>query len=136
MEFKDKGFSNIKMPKISSTNSWYAFNENSNKFPEEVFVHEFLHSLEKNSKKYGFKVPELHSYTQNGYEKQSSVGLYSWYLDYMNSNIGNEKIGLNEKIYSLKPVNNNNFDNSKKVDEFIEINNVVERLAIVIKTMI
>lgn len=123
MEYKQKGFSNIKVPKIGDVNDWYYYNENTNKFPEEVFVHEFLHSLEKFSIEHGYTTPKLHSYNENGYVKDKNIGLYDWYTDYMNSNIGNNKIGLTGEVYKMKPVSEENFKASTliaSIDENIE----------------
>lgn len=103
MEYKGIGFSDVRMPN-SSKSIALKYDENYNKFPEEVFVHEFLHSLEHNSKKYGFECPKLHDYEKYGYKKSEIVGLYDWYKDYMNCNINGEKIGLNSDIYTFKPV--------------------------------
>lgn len=44
MDYYGIGFSNIRLPN-NSGNYLYKYSE-TNKFPEEVFVHEFLHSLE------------------------------------------------------------------------------------------
>ena len=134
MEYRGIGFSDIKLP--TSTNSYeYIYDENINKFPEEVFIHEFLHTLERNSKKYSYSVPALHDYEKYGYNEDNLVGLYDWYKDYMTSNIGNEKLGLSSSIYKLKPPKEENFSNGKKLEEFKDVRNIVERLSLVLKTI-
>ena len=134
MEYKGIGFSNIKLP--TSTNSYeYIYDENINRFPEEVFVHEFLHTLERNSKKYSYSVPALHDYEKYGYEEDNLVGLYNWYKDYMTSNIGDENLGLSSSIYKLKPPKEENFSNGKVLEEFQDVKNMIERLSLVLKTV-
>lgn len=134
MEYKEIGFSNIRMP-TSSKSEKYVYNDNTNKFPEEVFVHEFLHSLEKNSEKYGYKVPALHDYEQYGYSSDSVTGLYNWFKAYMTSTIGDDNQGLNKQIYKLKPIKESNFKTCKVLDEFEDVTNIFERLQLVAKTM-
>ena len=36
----------------------YKYDSRINAFPEEVFLHEFLHSLERNAQEYGYDRPE------------------------------------------------------------------------------
>lgn len=133
MEYHGIGFSNIKMP-TDKESVQYVYNDNSNTFPEEVFIHEFLHTLEKNSKKYGFDIPSLHDNESYGYEKSDVNGLYDWYKAYMNKSIDNH-LGIDERIYKLKPLNDNNFKNAKVLNEFEDVRNIAERLKLVIKTM-
>lgn len=45
------------------------------------------------------------------------------------------KYGLNKKIYSFKPLDEDNFINSKKLDEFEDVKNIVERINLVVKTI-
>lgn len=93
MEYKGKGFSNIRMPtKMDSI--VYTYDEEQNPFPEEVFIHEFLHTLENNSKKYGYSVPELHSNESYCYYEDDVKGLYDWYKAYMSSTIQNKQIRI------------------------------------------
>ncbi|MBQ3409206.1 MAG: hypothetical protein IJH12_08405 [Clostridia bacterium] len=134
MEYREKGFSNIRMPTLS-TSTQYIYNEKNNQFPEEVFIHEFLHTLERNAEKFGYSVPALHDNENYGYSKTEFNGLYNWYKDYMNKNIGTEKMGLDEEIYMLKPLDDDNFINSKDLNEFEDVKNIWERLKLVLKTM-
>ncbi len=128
MEYKGIGFSNIR---ISSVNENYAFNydEGKNKFPEEVFIHEFLHTLEKNCGECGYEVPKLHDNQKYGYERDNIYGLYDWYKDYMNETIKYERkyIGLNSGIYMYKPISEKNFYNSKILDDFEESKNIFKK---------
>ena len=45
MDYYGIGYSNIKIPE--KTNYSFTYNASVNTFPEEVFVHEFLHTLER-----------------------------------------------------------------------------------------
>jgi len=120
MDYYGIGFSNIRLPN-SNQSYMYKYDARVNLFPEEVFLHEFLHSLERTCLEYGYERPELHSYAEYGYEEEKLVGLKKWYEAYMNSTI-NGKLGLNEIVYSLKPVKASNFDYAIKLNEFEENN--------------
>ena len=63
MDYYGIGFSNIRLPN-DSKNYIYKYNTLVNTFPEEVFLHEFLHSLERTATEYGYEIPELHDYLQ------------------------------------------------------------------------
>ena len=119
MDYYGIGFSNIRLPN-SSRSYVYRYNTRINQFPEEVFLHEFLHSLERNSEEYGYTVPALHDYEQYGYENEALVGQRQWYKDYMNKNVrtSSGNIGLPEEIYSLKPAKESNFENSYNIKRF------------------
>lgn len=46
MDLHGIGYSNIRLP--NDQNSYiYTYDSRANTFPEEVFIHEFLHSLER-----------------------------------------------------------------------------------------
>ena len=84
------GFSNIRLP--NDENSYlYRYNVAINTFPEEVFVHEFLHTLEHNQISYNVDVPALHDYEKYGYKNEVKTGQLEWYKDYMQKNIKSEK---------------------------------------------
>lgn len=136
MEYKGIGFSNIRMP-TSSRSYEFTYSKKLNKFPEEVFLHEFLHTLERNSSEYGYVVPELHAYEEYEYKQDKLESLYDWYKDYMRCEIasGTEKIGLNKNIYNFKPVNEENFKNSVELSEFNDATNTIERIEIIINTI-
>lgn len=129
MDYYGIGFSNIRLP--NDTQSYiYKYNTRINQFPEEVLLHEFLHSLERNAEEYGYEVPALHDYEKYGYKNERLIGQKNWYEDYMNKNIeaAEGKIGLPEEIYTLKPAKSNNFQNAYKLEEFNEPQNLVEEI--------
>ena len=129
MDYYGIGFSNIRLP--NDTQSYiYKYNTRINQFPEEVLLHEFLHSLERNAEEYGYEVPALHDYEKYGYKNERLIGQKNWYEDYMNKNIeaAEGKIGLPEEIYTLKPAKSNNFQNAYKLEEFKEPQNLVEEI--------
>lgn len=118
MTYLNKGFSNIR---IASQNYY-------NDFREEVFVHEFLHTLERNSKEYGYTVPALHDYAKYNYEDEKSEGLKKWYIAYMNGTIvsNGKYIGLPSAIYTLKPPKESDFKFSYQLDLLDEPSNISE----------
>lgn len=129
MDYLGIGFSNIRLPN-SNKSYIYKYDASINTFPEEVFLHEFLHSLERSAQEYGYDIPELHDNDKYGYKEDRLEGLKKWYKDYMNQTIktptGN--IGLNPKIYELKPNHDNDFTYSYKMNEFKEPNNILDRI--------
>ena len=129
MDYYGIGFSNIRLPN-DSQNYIYKYNTRINQFPEEVLLHEFLHSLERNAEEYGYEVPALHDYEKYGYKNERLIGQKNWYEDYMNKNIeaAEGKIGLPEQIYTLKPAKSNNFQNAYKLEEFREPENIIEEI--------
>ena len=106
----DIGLSNIRVPNENSTLLYKYTNYNT--FPEEVYVHEFLHGLERIEKEYGNEVIELHSYAEHGYQDDEIEGLKKWYKDYMQGRVQNSKLGLSKEVFSRKPVHSSNFTNS------------------------
>lgn len=133
MDYLGIGFSNIRLPN-SDKNYTYKYDARINTFPEEVFVHEFLHSLERNVKEYGFERPQLHDYAKYGYKEDRLDGLRIWYADYINCKIRTTSgyVGLNEKVYTLKPNHESDFIYSYKIEEFKEPNNIIEKVKQVI----
>lgn len=127
MDYFGIGFSNIRMPD-DENNYAYQYHYLFNTFPEEVFIHEFLHTLERNAGELGYEVPALHNYARYGYAEDRLEGLREWYEDYMNQNIsyGGEKIGLPAEIYSYQPVHESNFTYSTQIDAFHEPENIIE----------
>lgn len=120
MDYYGIGFSNIRLPN-SSKSYMYKYDARVNLFPEEVFLHEFLHSLERTSLEYGYERPDLHSYAEYGYTEEKLVGLKNWYQDYMNCTI-NGNLGLNQIVYTFKPTKASQFKYAIKLDEFDEYN--------------
>lgn len=133
MDYLGIGFSNIRLPN-SNKSYTYRYDSRINTFPEEVFIHEFLHSLERISKEYGYNRPALHDYEKYGYKDERLIGLKKWYQDYMNSEIKTKdgNIGLNKEIYKLKPNNEANFKFTYKLNEFREPENIIEEIKMII----
>ena len=130
MDYYGIGFSNIRLPN-DSRSYIYKYNSRVNTFPEEVFLHEFLHSLERNAEEYGYDRPELHDYEKYGYENERLEGQKQWYTDYMNKEIETTEgnIGLPAEIYTLKPAKNSDFNYSyKREDVFKQPENIIEEI--------
>jgi hypothetical protein len=145
MDYYGIGFSNIRLPNDSKSYI-YKYNSRINTFPEEVLLHEFLHSLERTAKEYGYERPDLHDYEKYGYKNELLIGQKKWYTDYINKEIKTQtgNIGLPEEIYTLKPAKASNFRYSYKMQEvfkepenFIEeIKELIENIEIKIKQLI
>jgi len=138
MDYYGIGFSNIRLPNDSKSYI-YKFDRRINTFPQEVFIHEFLHSLERNAKEYGYSRPELHDYKKYGYEDELLIGQKKWYTDYMNREILTDegKIGLPEEIYILKPAKNSDFKYSYELnDVFTEPENFIQEISSILNTII
>lgn len=137
MDYHNIGFSNIRLPN-SETNYTYRYDSRINQFPQEVFLHEFLHSLERNLKENGYTIPALHDNKKYGYENDKLLGLSKWYKDYMQKNISDngKKIGLDSAAYTIKPVHESNFEFSYNMDIENEPNNILEEANSIIKNLI
>lgn len=137
MDYLGIGFSNIRLPN-SNKSYTYKYDARVNTFPEEVFIHEFLHSLERISEEYGYERPALHDYEKYGYKDEKLIGLKKWYQDYMNCEIktSSGNIGLNKDIYGLKPNNEENFRFTYTLNEFNEPENKIEEIKMIIKKAI
>lgn len=129
MDYYGIGFSNIRLPN-SSKSYIYKYNTRVNQFPEEVFLHEFLHSLERTAGEYGYEIPALHDYEAYGYENEYLIGQREWYRDYMNQEINssNGYVGLPNEIYTLKPAKKSNFLYAYKLEEYKEPQNIIEEI--------
>ena len=137
MDYYGIGFSNIRLPN-DSRSYIYKYNSRVNTFPEEVFLHEFLHSLERNAEEYGYERPELHAYEKYGYENELLEGQKQWYTDYMNKEIETTEgnIGLPAEIYTLKPAKNSDFDYSYKIEDvFKQPENIIEEIIEIFKNL-
>ena len=140
MDYYNVGFSNIRLPNEEKSYI-YRYHTDRNTFPEEVFIHEFLHTLERNLKEYGYEIPALHDNKLYGYEEQRLIGLKNWYKDYMQCKIktkDNKKIGLDKIVYTIKPVQKSNFQFSYDLTQKLlkEPKNLLEEFKITIsKTM-
>lgn len=130
MDYRGLGFSNIRLPDDDSS-YLYKYDTRVNTFPEEVFIHEFLHTLERNTEEYGIERPELHDNEKFGYENKRLIGLKEWYQDYMNKNINTSsgKIGLPAEIFTKKPVKAMDFEYTHKLDYLKEPENIMEELS-------
>ena len=131
MDLYGVGFSNIRLPN-DRDNYRYTYVPGINLFPEEVFVHEFLHSLERNSEEYGYERPELHDNLKHGYEEDKLNNLKKWYKDYMNKTIldkeSNTYIGLDPAVYTLKPPHKSEVMYTREIPFNKEPNNIIDEL--------
>ena len=130
MKLYDVGYSIIRMP--NEQNSYiYTYDSSINRFPEEVYLHEFLHTLERISNEYNVEVPALHDYLNYGYKEEAQVSLKEWYKDYMRQQIKDNTgryIGIHENVYTYKPANNNDFKYSIEIDFNKEPKNIIEEI--------
>lgn len=131
MDYYEIGFSNIRLP--DSSNSYiYKYDERVNTFPEEVFIHEFLHTLERNEKEYGnSNLTSLHDYEKYQYKREDLIGLKEWYTAYMQNLIKNskgEKVGLTQNAYMSKPIHESNFKYSYELNALKEPKNFIEEM--------
>lgn len=136
MDYYEVGFSNIRLP--NNSNSYiYKYDERVNTFPEEVFIHEFLHTLERNEKEYGNNnVANLHDYEKYNYKREDIIGLKKWYTVYIQNSIKNskgEKVGLSQEIHLEKPIHESNFKYSYELNELKEPKNFIEEMNCLIK---
>lgn len=135
MRYNQIGFSNIRLP--DDRNSKIYKYSSYNEFPEEVFLHEFLHTLERNEIENGNNIIALHDYEKYGYTEDGSNGLKEWYEDYMQNSInGGENKGLTEFAYKSKPIHEDNFKYSVELDYFNEPENVIEEINSIIKRIV
>ena len=131
MDLYGIGFSTIRLS--TNKNSYtYEYKIGMNTFPEETYLHEFLHTLERNSEEFGYEVPELHSHETYGYKEEGTVGLKQWYADYMNCKILDEKtntyVGLNSDLYKLKPIHESDFKYPLELEFYHEPENIIEEI--------
>lgn len=130
MDLYGIGYSNIRLPN-SSSSYIYTYDPYINTFPEEVFIHEFLHSLERILQERGYNIPALHDYEKYGYTEQRLIGLKNWYQDYMNCNIrtdNGELIGLDKSVYTLTPPSDSDFTYSIETSFNEEPQNIIEEI--------
>ena len=137
MDLNGIGFSDIRMSNKQNDYT-YIYDSRINVFPEEVYIHEFLHTLERTLLDYEYKIPALHDNLKYGYEQEKLIGLEKWYQDYMRCNISDEnnnKIGLNEIVYTLKPAHESNFNYATEIEFNKENKNIIEDILSIIKTV-
>lgn len=134
MVYKDDiGYSNIRIPN-ENADLLYKYSQ-MNTFPEEVFVHEFLHNLERVEEEYGNEIPELHDYEKYGYTESDVEGLKKWYNDYMIGNINNQGIGLSKEVFVNKPVHDSCFENTIDLTSefFYEPDDLIGKIKVLIE---
>lgn len=131
MDLYDTGFSNIRLPNDNDSYI-YTYIPGANQFPEEVVLHEFLHSLERIMKEYGYDIPALHDNEKYGYKEEKLVRLKNWYQAYMTKKIWdetkNEYIGLDPSVYKLQPVNSGEFEFPVEVKFNEEPKNIIDEV--------
>ena len=131
MEYKQIGFSNIRLP--HNRNSGIYEYSIFNKFPQEVFLHEFLHTLERNEQENGNQIAKLHDNEKYGYTGSATEGLKEWYEDYMQNTIENApNMGLTDFAYASKPIHESNFECGIELDYLDEPDNIIEEIRSII----
>ncbi|MDO5555919.1 MAG: hypothetical protein Q4G09_04605 [Clostridia bacterium] len=124
------GYSNIRLPNDSASYI-YTYNQNINTFPEEVFVHEYLHSLERILKERDYEIPNLHDYEKYGYQEERKIGLKNWYYDYMTCNVKTDdgkNVGLDPVVYTLTPPSESDFRYPVQINFSNEEKNIIEKI--------
>lgn len=118
MRYKDIGFSNIRLPNDMKNTTMYKYDLMSDTFPEEVFVHEFLHTLERNLGEYGYEFPALHDNAKYDYREEGTDSLKKWYKDYLRGMIKSNDgyVGLSSEIYLTKPLHLSDFQTATEVE--------------------
>ena len=128
MDLEGIGFSNIRLPNDKS-NYIYTYDSRINTFPEEVFIHEYLHSLERILLERNYEIPALHDNEKYGYTQAKLVGLKDWYTDYMTCNIkttNGKLVGLDESVYTHTPPAESDFRYSMEMEFNREPKNIIE----------
>ncbi len=128
MDFNGIGYSNIRLPN-DTTSYVYTYNSYINTFPEEVFIHEFLHTMERISADNGYKFPILHDHEKYGYKIEPRTGLKEWYRNYMSNTIKMSHgitTGLNPNVYYIKPVHKSAFEYSMEIEFDNDPDNIIE----------
>lgn len=131
------GYSNIRLPSNSSSYI-YKYNPYINTFPEEVYIHEFLHSLERILKEREYQIPNLHDNKKYGYTEESLTGLKNWYADYLQCNIktaDGELTGLDEIVYKLTPPAQSDFQYILELEYNKEPKNIIEEIIYLFKSI-
>lgn len=130
MDYYGIGYANIRLPDTADS-YLYKYSSN-NTFPEEVFIHEFLHTLERNEKEYGnTNIISLHDYEQYGYKQDRTDGLRKWYTAYMQDKIIDNNYmttGLTPLIYTSKPIHKSNFKYSYELNVLNDPQNLIEEI--------
>jgi len=118
MDLYGVGISVIRMPD-ERNNFMHIYDPRINTFPEAVFLHEFLHWLERVMREHGYTVPELHDYEEHGYRGDRLTGTREWYRNYMTQNVwdevNNRYVGLYPIVYSLRPIHASQFRHTREL---------------------
>lgn len=73
-------------------------------YPGEVIIHEWLHGVEGFYRRFGYKVPELHSSEAHGYKADANGAWGRWYSDFMQGKVlennGQETHGVSKAVWS------------------------------------
>ncbi len=130
------GFSNIRLP--DNINSYiYTYDPSINTFPEEVYIHEFLHTLERNEKEYGnTNIGSIHDYEKFGYSREGTEGLKRWYTAFMQGSVrytDGTNAGLTNNSYVSKPIHESDFKYSYELNDLDEPQNVIEEISSLVK---
>lgn len=137
MRYEDIGFSNIRLPNDMKRTTMYKYDLTSDTFPEEVFVHEFLHTLERNLGEYETDFPKLHDNKLYGYKEDNTDGLKEWYKDYLTGTVrdGSNYVGLSDIVYSTMPLHTSDFKDAKEIEFNNEPSGVLEGFTRIIKSV-
>ena len=138
MDMYGIGYSLIRINK-NANNYTYKYGI-TNHLPEEVYLHEILHTFERNLMEYGYEIPELHDYKKYGYTEAAVNGLSDWYRDYMQKRIeeqGTGKyIGLDSFAYQTQPPNSEDFKYGMEIEINIEPQNIFEEINAMIDVLV
>ena len=137
MDMYGIGFSLVRInSRANSYNYKYGI---TNQAPEEVYLHEFLHTLERNCLEDGYETPALHDYEKYGYNQGGVEGLNEWYEDYMRKEIYDRAtgtyVGLNDSVYTSQPYKSENFKYSIEEELYDEPENLFEEIQAMFKVL-
>lgn len=137
MDYYQIGFSNIRLTDDDSSYT-YQYHSTYNTFPEEVFIHEFIHTIERNEQEYGNEnFAALHDYIYYGLDRNDLESMRKWYSDYSLNKITDAQgnyVGLTEDAYN-KPINSDNFIYSYEIQRFKDPSNVIEVIISIVDRM-
>ena len=137
MDIYGIGYSLIRINK-NSNNYTYKYGITTH-LPEEVYLHELLHTLERNLMENGYEIPALHDYEKYGYTETAIDGLNYWYRDYMQRKIKDPKtggmVGLYSYAYQTQPPNNSNFQYPIEIEIEKEPQNIFEEILAMIDVL-
>jgi hypothetical protein len=99
----DCGFSFIVYGSGAMDSTEYCYNISQTNWPAGLYVHEFIHSLERYAAKFGYFVPSADGAEKYGYENIDHWRNY--YTDILNNNVfhDGEYIGVPFEVWSLPP---------------------------------